>query len=270
MAIFYDVVGPAAIGTGTARTAIDATYRVPSAAKELVGLYASATHEAVATAESLVCIGDIIGTDFRHQPCEFPFPIASGKLGAVDQAETTPMTFLPIHAPLNGTEILNIGVEPCSAIAGDGQAALTMVFSTARTGKPTIYGKASREVATGTTAGTITTGTSLTLSNARTMYEVWAAAVTGTATVAADEEFSSHATMSCTQWDPIQTLNFLLEPIHGIEATAGCSKVKQIMKLPCDLRFKDSQATIDTTLTQYDAWAAAGVYVHGIRYLGSR
>ena len=150
--IFYDTVGPAAVGTGVARAAIDAEYSVPSAARELAGVIPTIMGEAPAPAESILAIGDIIGADFKGIPCEFPFPVAAGKLGAVDQLETTPMEFWPIHAPLKGTEDLNFGQEMCDANAGDAQAALTLVFLEKPSGLGQIYGKFSREIAGSTTA----------------------------------------------------------------------------------------------------------------------
>jgi len=266
--VFPKTVGPAASGTATARTAIDSTFVVPSAAKELVGLWSFYMAEAPDPADSLLAVGDIKGTDFRYQPCEWLFPIASGKLGAIDNLETTPMRYYPIHAPMNGNEVLDIGIEPLSAVASDGQAGVTLLFSTRRTGKPTIYGKASREVATGTTAATQTAGTNITLSNARQMHSVWAVATTGTGTVVADEELAAKATMTCTVWREIQTLDFFCEPVHAIEATSGCTKVAGIMVVPCNLTFSDKQATIETVLENYDALSGAGIYAHGVRYYG--
>ena len=267
--LFYDTVGPAAVGTGVARAAIDAEYSVPSAARELVGVIPTIMGEAPAPAESILAIGDIIGADFKGIPCEFPFPVAAGKLGAVDQLETTPMEFWPIHAPLKGTEDLNFGQEMCDANAGDAQAGLTLVFSEKPSGKGQIYGKFSREIAGSTTAAYVAEGTDIKISNALKMYEMVAIAVCAGITTA-DQELASKATMKCSVWDPIQTQEFFLAPIHPIEATSGVSVVKQIMRLPLDAKFKTKNAVIETIIEQYDALTVAPMYVHGVRWYGSK
>jgi len=266
--LFYDIVGPTAVGTGVARVAINDAYVVPSAARELIGVIPFITGEAPNPAESILCIGDIIGPDFKGQPCEWMFPVAAGKLGAIDQLETTPAEFWPIHAPVNGGEILNIGQEMCDANAADAEAFITMVYSTQRSGKRQIYGKFSREIAGSTTAAYVANGTNLTLSNAVQMYEIVAAAVCA-GIVTADQELAAYATMKCSVWDPIQSTQFFMEPIHAIEATTGVATVKSIQRLPFDARFTSRQATVETTLTQYDAMTVAPMYAHGIRYYGS-
>ncbi len=267
--LFYDTVGPTAVGTGVTRTAIDATYSVPSAARELVGVIPTIMGEAPAPAESILAIGDIIGADFKGIPCEFPFPVAAGKLGAIDQLETTPMEFWPIHAPLKGTEDLNFGQEMCDANAANAQAGLTLVFSERPSGRGQIYGKFSREIAGSTTAAYVATGTDIKISNGLKMYEMVAIAVCGGATTA-DEELASKATMKCSVWEPVQTQEFFLAPIHPIEATSGVATVKQIMRLPLDARFKTKNAVVETNIEQNDTMTVAPMYAHGVRWYGSR
>jgi len=266
--IFYDTVGPAAVGTGIARTAIDADYSVPSAARELAGVIPFIMGEAPAPAESILAIGDIIGADFKGIPAEFLFPVAAGKLGAIDQLETTPAEFWPMHVPLKGSEDLNIGQEMCDANAADAQAGLTMVFLEKPSGFGQIYGKFSREIAGSTTAAYVAEGTDIKISNALKMYEMVAVAVCGGATTA-DQELAAKATMKCSVWDPIQTQEFFLAPIHPIEATTGVSVVKQIMRLPLDARFKTKNAVVETLIEQYDALTVAPMYAHGVRWYGS-
>lgn len=269
--IFTDVVGPAAGGTGTTQTSINSSYQVPDKARELVGVYSFATAEAPSAADSILAVGTIEGTDFNYEPCEWLFPIASGKLGAIDQLETTPMEFWEMHMPLKGGEKLDVTLEPCSAIATDDfEAGVTMIYATAKTGKPPIFGKFSRETATGTTAATKTSCTALTLSNALRMVEVIGVMVSGTATVVADEECAGKFTFKCTQWYPIQSIVFFHEPMHAIEATTGGTKVKAITRLPSNLRFDATQATINVQAENYDVLSGAGVYVHGVRYHGTR
>lgn len=268
--IFYDTVGPTATGAATtARVAIDAEYSVPSAARELAGVIPTMLAEVPAPAESILTIGDIIGADFKGIPCEFPFPVAAGKLGAIDQLETTPMEFWPIHAPLKGTEDLNFGQEQCDALAGNGQAGLTLVFLEKPSGFGQIYGKFSREISGSTTAAYVAEGTDIKISNALKMYEMVAIAVCG-GVVTTLQELAAKATMKCSVWDPIQTQEFFLAPIHAIEATTGVATVKQIMRMPLDAKFKTKNAVVETTIEQYDAMTVAPMYAHGVRWYGSK
>jgi len=271
MVLFYDTVGPAASGTAVARTAINATYRVPAKARELVGVMPFMQAEAPSTSDSILAVGDIYGNDYRYQPCEFLFPVGNGKLGALNELEATPMEVWLIHAPLNGNETLNVGVEPCSAIATDnGQAGVTMIYSTVRTGRPIIYGKFSREIAHATAAGTITAGTDIRVDNGIKMKELCGVVTHGAGLPAASEEQVGVFTMRSTGWTPIQETRFFHEPVHaaGTGATSA-PKIMGIMRLPFDALFKSKQTTVHTELYNYDAMNAAGVFVHGIRWLGS-
>jgi len=268
--LFYDVVGPAATGAAAARVAINAAYVVPSAARELVGVIPGIMAEAPAAAESILAVGDIIGTDFKYQPCEWIYPVAAGKLGALDQLETTPMEFWPIHAPLNGGEILNIGVELYDAIAGNGQAFVTMVYSTKPTGKRTIFGVFSAAVAGGAAAaaGAQYAGNALTISNGLQMYELIAVCVlAGNPTTL--EELCSRALMKCNVWDDIQSTSWFIAPIHAMVGATGVATIKSIQRMPFDVKFKVPQATVETILYQDDVMTVAPLFAHGFRYYGS-
>ena len=268
--LFYDIVGPAATGAAAARVAINAAYVVPSAARELVGVIPGIMAEAPAAAESILAVGDIIGPDFKGQPCEWLYPVAAGKLGALDQLETTPMEFWPIHAPLKGGEVLNIGVELYDAIAGNGQAFVTMVYSTKPTGKRQIYGIFSAPVAGGAAAavGAAFAGNNLTISNGVQMYEIIAVTVlAGNPTTL--EELATWCLMKCTVWDDIQSTQFFIAPIHAMVGATGVATVKSIQRLPFDARFTNRQATVETILYQWDVMVVAPLFAHGFRYYGS-
>lgn len=269
MTLFYDTVGPTATGAAVARASVDATYRVPAKARELVGIRPFIQIEQPNAGDSILAVWDIKGNDYRFQPCEGLFPVGNGKLGAIDQMATTPMETWLIHAPLNGNETLDIGCEPCSAMAVNGQAGMTMIFSTVRTGRPTIYGKASREVTGPSTAATDTAGTDLRVDNGIKMAELWGVATIGTATVVADEEFAGYFTMRCTGWEGPQETKFFHAPMHAIEATTGVNRIESIMRLPFDARFKSKQATVHTNHYNFDALSVAGILAHGIRWIGS-
>ena len=268
--LFYDVVGPAATGAAVARVAIDVDYVVPSAARELVGIIPGIQAEAPAAAESIIAVGDIIGPDFKQQPQEWLFPVAAGKLGAVDQLETTPMEFWPMHAPLKGGEVLNIGVTLQDALAGNGQAFLTMVYSTRPTGKRKIFGTFSDAVAGGAAAaaGAAYAGDNLTISNGIQMYELIAVTVfAGNPTTL--EELCSRALMKCGVWDEIKSTEFFIAPVHAMVGISGVATVKSIQRMPFDEKFLNPQATIETILYQDDVMTVAPLFVHGIRYYGS-
>lgn len=267
--LFYDTVGPAATGAAVARAAIDADYRVPKQARELVGVRPFMQAEAPAANDSIFAVWDIIGRDFRFQPCEGFMPVGSGKLGAIDEMPTTPMETWFIHAPLNGNEELNIGVEPLSAMAVNGQAGFTMIYSTERTGKPTIYGLCTREIAAVAAAGTLTDVGDLRVDNGLRMHELCGIASPGEEVVTADEELAGYFTFRCTGWEGQQETRFFHAPLHCIEADSGLKKIMSIMRLPFDAPFKSKQATVSGEHYNYDAFDAAGELAYGIRWIGT-
>lgn len=270
--LFYDVVGPVATGAVAAvRVAVNAAYVVPSAARELVGVIPFIQAEAPAAGDSLLAIGDIIGPDFKNQPCEWLYPVGAGKLGALDEMPATPAEFWAIHAPMKGGEILNIGVEIIAALAGNGQAYVTMVFSTKPTGKKPIYGVFSAIVAGAAAgvAGQAIAGNNLTISNGVQMYELIAACVNNGVAVTL-EEIASWCLMKCTVWDEIKSTQFFIAPVHAMVGATGNAVIKSLQRLPFDEKFTNPQATIETILYQWDVMAAvAPGFVHGFRYYGS-
>lgn len=270
MALIYRTVGPTATGVATARASIKSDFKVPAEARELIGVFVGIQIEEPTPDESILAVWDIRGNDYRYQPCEGLAPVGNAKLGAVDELSTTPMEMWFIHAPLSGNEILDIGIEPLSAMATTGgQAFMTLVFSTVRTGKPVIYGKASREIATGTTADTITAGTDIGIDDGKEMYELWGVATIGTATVITAEELLAEFIMRCTGWKGVQEQKFFAEPMHAIDGAAGVNTIMAIMRLPVDSKLKTNAVTITTDIVNKDALSAAGVYAHGVRWIGA-
>jgi len=269
MTLFYDTVGPAASGVAVARAAINAAYRVPSKARELVGVRPFMQSEAPAANDSIFAVWDILGTDFRFQPCEGFMPVGAGKLGAIDESPTTPMETWRIHAPLNGNETLNIGVEPLSAVAVDGQAGMTMIYSTKRTGHPTIYGLCDRETAAVAAAGTLTPLGNLRVDNGIKMAEMYGVASPGEEVVTADEELAGYFTVRCSGWKGVQEQRFFHEPLHCIEAGSGLKRPMRIMRLPLDNAFKAPQATVTCSHYNFDAFDALGELAWGIRWFGT-
>ncbi len=197
--------------------------------------------------------------------------MAAGKLGALDQLETTPMEFWAMHAPLKGGEVLDIGGEMCDANAGNAEVGITLVYTERPTGKRQIFGKFSREVAGGAGAGAnyAVAGDNLTISNGEQMYELVATVgCAGNPTTV--EELASYVQMKCSVWDPIKSTRFFLEPIHAMVGATGVATVKALTRMPFDARFTKEQATIETVFTQYDDFTVAPMFLHGIRYYGSR
>lgn len=272
--LFYDIVGPAASGAAVARAAINAAYRVPSLARELVGVIPMMTAEAPAANDVILAVGDIVGRDFQYQPCEFMFPVSGGMLGAVDQLETTPMEAWLMHIPLKGNEVLNIGVEPCSANAANGEAGLTMIYSTERLGKPTIYRQFSRETAAGAAAAAVTDCGNIRVDNGVKMHEMIGVASPGEEVVTADQELMGDFTLKCSAWKGQQEQRFFHETLHSIEATSGQKKIMGIMRLPLDTPFKGATPTEGVTANVYashlnfDAFDALGELVWGIGWIG--
>jgi len=274
MGLIYRTVGPTATGVAVARTAIKSDFKVPAEARELIGVMVGIQIEQPNAGDSILAVWDIAGKDYRYQPCEGLAPVGNGKLGALDEMSTTPMEIWKIHAPLNGGEVLDIGIEPLSAMGVNGQAFMTLIFSTIRTGKPTIYGKASREIATGTAAA-LTDGTDIKIDDGLRMHEIWGVATIGTATVVVAEELLAEFIMRCTGWKGTQEQKFFAEPMHALDGTTGGNPIMAIMRLPFDAPLKGAtpregvQATIKTQAYNHDVLSAAGIYAHGIRWIGA-
>lgn len=267
--LFYDTVGPVASGIAVARAAINAAYRVPSKARELVGVRPFLMAEAPAADDSLLAVWDILGTDFRYQPCEGFFPVGGGMLGALNAIETTPMETWFTHIPLKGNETLNIGVEPLSAVAPNGQAGMTMIYSTKRLGRPTIYGLMSREIAAAAAAAAVTAMGGLAARNAMRMHEIIGIASPGVEVVTADQELAGYFTLRCSAWDGVQENRFFHAPLHAIEAGSGVKKIMSIMRLPLDTRFKAKGGTVVAEHYNYDVFDALGELAWGIRWIGT-
>jgi len=264
--LFYDVVGPAVTGVAVARAAINAAYRVPAKARELIGVKPWIMAEAPAADDSLLAVWDILGTDFRYQPTEGFFPVGGGMLGALNAIETTPMETWKLHIPLNGNETLNIGVEPLSAVAPNGQCGMTMIYSTKRTGRDTIYGLMSREIAAAGGAGAVTAMGGLAALNATRMKEIIGIASPGNEVVTADEELAGWYTLRCSAWDGVQENRFFHAPLHAIEAASGVKKSMSIMRLPLDTPFKAKGGTVVAEHTGFDLFDALGELAWGIRW----
>jgi len=270
MTLFYDTVGPGPVGAAAvARVAINAAYRVPSKARELVGVRPFIQHELPVAAEAVFAVWDILGTDFRYQPCEGFFPVGSGLVGALGEMEATPMETWKIHAPLNGNETLNIGVEPLSPLAGNGQAGLTMIYSTKRTGKPTIYGICSREIAAAAAAAAITPMGALAVGNGLQMHEMCGIASPGVEVVTTLEENAGWFTIRCSGWEGVQEQRFFHAPLHAVQGAFGTKKAMSIMRLPLDSTFKSKQATIVAEHTNFDLFDALAELAWGIRWIGT-
>lgn len=269
MTLFYDIVGPAPSGVAVARAAINAAYRVPAKARELVGVRPFYMAEAPAADDSLLAVWDILGRDFRYQPCEGFMPHGGGMLGAISAIETTPMETWFTHIPLKGNETLDIGIEPLSAVAPDGQAGLTMIYSTKPTGKPTIYGLMSREIAAAAAAAAVTQMGGLAAGNAKMMHEIIGIASPGEEVVTADEELAGWFTARCSAWEGVQEDRFFHAPLHAIEAGSGVKRAMSIMRLPIDRKFKGKGGTVTAEHTNYDAFDALGELAWGIRWIGN-
>jgi len=266
--LIYRTAGPTATGVATARASIKSDFKVPAEARELIGVMVGIQIEQPNEGDSILAVWDIAGKDYRYQPCEGLAPVGNGKLSVIDEMSTTPMEIWKIHAPLNGNEVLDIGIEPLSAMGVNGQAFMTLIFSTVRTGKPVIYGKASREIATGT-AVALTDGTDIGIDDGSRMHELWGVVTIGTATVVVAEELLAEFIMRCTGWKGVQEQKFFAEPMHAIDGTTGVNTVQAIMRLPFDRELKTNAVTIKTQAYNHDVLSAAGIYAHGVRWIGA-
>ena len=57
--------------------------------------------------------------------------------------------------------------------------------------------------------------------------------------------------------------------MHALDGATGGNPVMAIMRLPVDSKLKTNAVTITTEIINKDVLNAAGVYAHGVRWIGT-
>jgi hypothetical protein len=251
-------------GAAVARAAINAVFPVPDRAKTLLGWRPIETATAGAVAESMISVFDIQGANFNFQPQEVMCGNTAGSMLATGTPIQAPSEYYDVFAPVAGGEAINVGVEPCDALAGNRRSAAEFTWTDVRLPElPVIKSLCGREVAIAIAAVGEVAGVAMPITDAHELIEVGGCATESVNTAA--EELMVEMILRCTAL-PINEIRFPFEPYAGTAVTPGSNIAYVTRRL---IRMKFSQPTVVVN-SAYDvdiALAAAGQAVHYIRWI---
>jgi len=233
--------GLGAGGTGTTRFSINSSYRVPDAARMLLGQQPFADVTTFAVAQSMIAQFDIQGTNYKYQPQQV---IATGGSAALSVGGNLlqPLEYYDTFIPVNGGETWDVGFTPLVANSGNFRVGNTFTWTDVRLPFPVIYSQVGAITALPTTPGNATTPQSYSINNARMLLEV-DAIVGANGVVVAGQTADVAYTFSCTAWTPIQQFSFMGEPRGGILATSGV-ELEWLARRYQRLEFTTDRATV--------------------------
>lgn len=250
-------------GVAVARAVIE-QHRVPDAARMLLGWRPVESVTLGAVAESVVAVFDLAGANYKHQPQEVIGGCVADSFLATGSNLVAHSEYYDVFAPFSGGETIEVGVEPCDAIAGNRRSMAEFTWTDVVLPLPTIYSLCSREIAIAIAAVGIVNGAALAINKAHKLIEVMGIATHSIATVL--EELTVTAILKCTVWDPVQEIAVQLEPCSGCAVTPGVGTA-YVTRSPQSVNFTKETATITMDADVDIALAAAGQFVHGIRYI---
>jgi hypothetical protein len=266
--IFYDRVPngstiTTAAGTGTTRTSITTSYIVPNIAAEVLAVKPIVSPTSLAAADSILAMFDIQGSNFKKQPQQILGPVGSPVLSA-GTMRTTPSEWWKVCAPVVAGDQYDWGVTPLVADTHNFKAAYDVMYSSIRSGDPTIYSQVSA-VSSFTAAG-LGTQISLQLTAADGLYEM-STAVAGESAVVAQEKTTSTTNVQCSAMSPIQSFTYGNEPTSTVVSTSGDNQTMQIDRYFCGgIKFKITNPTVYLTINNDTATTNNANAAHCIRY----
>lgn len=261
--IWTECTAFAAGGVGTARTQVE-NHLIPDKAKTLVGWRPIDIPAIEAVAESSLSVFDIAGTNYNFQPQEVICGnVADAVLGATGGMTHSESEYYDVFAPVAGGETIDVGIEPCDAIAGNRRAAVEFTWTDVRLPLPVIYSRASREIAlTAATAG-IFNGTTFPISNAQELIEVGGVATHSV--VAAAEEIDITLILKCTAL-PVNEIRVLFEPTGSVEVATPGGFAAYLTRRLERMRFSQPSVNVLADFNLDIALTTAGQAVHYIRW----
>jgi len=231
-----EAVDPTSITvTGIDETTFVTDFQVPEIARELEFISLSLFDKAPSVAEGLAVIFSIGGKKFEGVPIELPFPIGGSHLGAIGARRMTPKQDWFVHLQVNGGETWNFLAEALDAVASNVFADVTLGWSTAPLGKPTIFSVMDRETAvTGTTNNTLG---SIDLVSATKVVEGFGYVIPAGVTTA-DMPIGGRILAKSATFEDQKEFSWGIEPMEGIEATSGQMGAPSIYRAPQDIDIK--------------------------------
>jgi len=255
------------IGTGVARTEIDAATSKPTQTQELVEFVPYMVLNGVpTTVESVSAQIEIISNSIDLLPKVAIVPPIEAGLSTLIPTLVPILESYPCHTPVDVGSTQQIQAFATAQVANT-VAPLVGVglhYSVSRTGKPQMfYDKTANETSTGTAATTVT-GNTIQINAGKMLMSAYFAAVTVTPT--AGDPLVGDFTISSNDFDDPMPLEMPMQPVgQFLGATAGTFLPKLTAYHNLHKGMKSS-CLINTAARFGVAQAAAGSFVHGVGY----
>jgi len=249
-------------GAAVARAVVE-LHVVPDKAKTLLGWRPIETATAGAVAESMLSVFDIQGVNYNFQPQEVMCGNTAGSMLATGTPIQAASEYYDVFAPVAGGEILNVGVEPLDALAGNRRSAAEFTWTDVRLPLPPIRSLCSREIAIAIAAVGEVAGLAMPITDAHQLIEVGGCATESVNTAA--EELMVTLILRCTAL-PLNEIRCVLEPYAGTAVTPG-SNAAYVTRRVQRMKFSQPSVTINSAFDVDIALAAAGQAAHYIRWI---
>jgi hypothetical protein len=249
-------------GAAVARAVVEA-HVVPDKAKTLLGWRPIETATAGAVAESMLSVFDIQGVNYNFQPQEVMCGNTAGSMLATGTPIQAPSEYYDVFAPVAGGEVINVGVEPLDALAGNRRSAAEFTWTDVRLPLPTIRSLCSREIAIAIAAVGEVAGLAMAITDAHQLIEVGGCATESVNTAA--EELMVSLILRCTAL-PVNEIRTVLEPYAGTAVTPGSNAAYVTRRLQ-RMKFSQPSVTINSAFDVDIALAAAGQAAHYVRWI---
>jgi len=249
-------------GAAVARAVVE-LHVVPDKAKTLLGWRPIETATAGAVAESMLSVFDIQGVNYNFQPQEVMCGNTAGSILASGTPLQGPSEYYDVFAPVAGGEIINVGVEPLDALAGNRRSAAEFTWTDVRLPLPPIRSLCSREIAIAIAAVGEVPGLAMAITDAHQLIEVGGCATESVNTAA--EELMVTLILRCTAL-PLNEIRCVLEPYAGTAVTPG-SNIAYVTRRVQRMKFSQTSVTINSAFDVDIALAAAGQAAHYVRWI---
>ena len=199
----------------SANTETSTTFQCPSGISELLFYKISILTKNDDPAVNGTAVCRIFGVDFNQQPQESIVPFSSTKIGAVGSSGVSyDPKWIPIFAPMTPNGTISLGVKSVDAIANGATAMWSFIWSTTRSGKPTIYRKVSD------LTGTTSTTTAATTITAASMITGISAIVSPGGAVSADDPLQMNLALTSPSLE-LQTTDIICQVTCNEGTTSG-------------------------------------------------
>ena len=247
-------------GVAVARAVVE-MHVVPDKAKTLLGWRPIDVPAALAAAESTLAVFDIQGVNYNFQPQEVICGNVAGSLLATGSMLAACSEYYDVFAPVAGGEVINVGVEPCDALAGGRRSGAEFTWTDVRLPLPVIRSLCSREIAI--LAAGVVAGLAMPITDANELIEVGGCATMSAST--AIDEINMTLILRCTAM-PINEIRIMLEPVGPVAVTPG-SQVAYVSRRLERMKFSQPSVTVTADWDLDILLAAAGQAVHYIRWI---